>query len=92
MARKPEIGNVKLYPDRPLRRSEKSYVLQFFCPIAGKRIRRTCGTRDRREARVIQRECQKRLNDGKYIESNGAITEEHVVKKTSSKHCHSGCG
>ena len=75
MARKPELGNVKLYPDRALRRAEKSYVLQFFCPIAGKRIRRSCGTRDRREARRIQRECSKRLVDGKYLDSHGAITE-----------------
>ena len=69
MARKPDIGNVQLYPDRPLRRGEKNgYVLKFYCPILGKRIRRNCGTRDRREARRIQRECRDRLLDGNYVD------------------------
>ena len=37
MGRKPEVGNVQVYPDRPLRPSDKSgYVLQFFCPIQGR--------------------------------------------------------
>ena len=76
MARKPDIGNVQLYPDRPLRRGDKNgYVLKFYCPILGKRIRRNCGTRDRRECRRIQRECRDRLLDGKYVASGGAITE-----------------
>ena len=36
MARPPEIGNVKLYPDRPLRDSDKNgFVLKFYCPIQG---------------------------------------------------------
>jgi integrase len=75
MARRPDIGNVQLYPDRPLRRVDKNgYVLKFFCPILGKRIRRNCGTRDRREARRIQRECRDRLLNGEYKKSGGAIT------------------
>jgi integrase len=76
MARKPEIGNVQVYPDRPLRRGEKNgYVLKFYCPILGKRIRKNCGTKDRREARAILRECRERLLNGKYAASGGAITE-----------------
>ncbi len=75
MARKPDIGNVQLYPERPLRRSDRNgYVLKFFCPVLGKRIRRNCGTRDRREARRIQRECRDRLLNGEYEKSGGAIT------------------
>lgn len=75
MGRRPEIGNVQLYPNRPLRADDKNgYVLKFYCPIRGKRIRRNCGTRDRREARRILRECRERLLNGKYIESGGAIT------------------
>ena len=75
MARKPDIGNVQLYPDRPLRWGEKNgYVLKFYCPILGKRIRKNCGTRDRRDARRIQRECRDRLLNGEYGESGGAIT------------------
>ncbi|MFN5076046.1 MAG: hypothetical protein ACK5MO_10680, partial [Planctomyces sp.] len=38
------------------------------------RIRRNCGTRDRREARRIQRECRERLVSGEYSASGGAIT------------------
>lgn len=35
------IGNVQLYPNRPLRESEKNrYVLKFYCPIRQKRIRK----------------------------------------------------
>lgn len=76
MARRPEIGNVKLYPDRPLKKSDKNgYVLKFYCPIQQKRIRKNCGTRERREARRILRECRERLLNGKYVESGGAITE-----------------
>jgi integrase len=74
MARSPEVGNVKLYPDRPLRDSDHGFVLQFFCPIQGKRVRRATGTRDRREARQIQKECTKRLISGEYIASEGLIT------------------
>ena len=75
MARKPDIGNVQIYPDRPLRRGDKNgYVLKFYCPILGKRIRRNCGTRDRRDARRIQRECRDRLLNGEYEKSGGAIT------------------
>lgn len=79
MARRPEIGNVALYPDRPLTKKDKNgYVLKFYCPIEGKRIRRNCGTRDRREARKILRECRERLLNGDYVASNGAITEIHA--------------
>ncbi len=75
MSRRPEIGNVTLYPDRPLRASDRNgYVLKFFCPLQGRRIRRNCGTRDRREARRIQRECRERLVSGEYSASGGAIT------------------
>lgn len=81
MARRPDIGNVQLYPNRPLQRRDKNgYVLKFFCPIRGKRIRKNCGTRDRREARRIQRECRDRLLDGRYAASGGAITEAHEPK------------
>lgn len=79
MSRRPEIGNVQLYPDRPLRKSDRNgYMLKFYCPIRCKRIRRNCGTRDRREARKILRECRERLLNGKYVESNGAIVEAHA--------------
>ncbi|MEZ6064057.1 MAG: hypothetical protein R3C19_27240, partial [Planctomycetaceae bacterium] len=75
MPRRPEIGNVQLYPNRPLRRSDKNgYVLKFYCPIQHKRIRRNCGTRDRREARSVLRECRERLLNGQYVASGGAIT------------------
>jgi len=76
MARKPEIGNVKLYPDRTLTSADKTgYVLQFYCPIQGKRIRRASGTRDHAEARRIRRNCEQRLHNGEYVKSGGAITE-----------------
>ncbi|MCA9037157.1 MAG: tyrosine-type recombinase/integrase, partial [Planctomycetaceae bacterium] len=88
MARRPEIGNIQLYPDRPLRKSDRNgYVLKFYCPIQGKRIRRNCGTRDRREARRILRECQERLHNGEYVESDGAITSASASlppRRTSS--------
>ena len=75
MPRKPELGNVQVYPNRPLTKADKTgYVLQFYCPIRGQRIRRSCGTRDRREARKVMRECSKRLLDGSYVQSGGAIT------------------
>jgi len=78
MARKPEIGNVQVYPLRPLRKSDKNgYVLKFYCPIRGQRIRKNCGTRDPREARRVMRECRQRLQNGKYVESGGAITIAH---------------
>ncbi len=36
MARQPELGNIKLYPQRPLRDSDQNgFVLQFYCPIQG---------------------------------------------------------
>jgi len=77
MPRRPEIGNVQLYPNRPLQVSDRNgYVLKFYCPIRRKRIRRNCGTRDRREARRILRECQERLLNGTYVASGGAITSE----------------
>ena len=78
MPRRPEIGNVQLYPNRPLRKSDRNgYVLKFYCPIRRKRIRRNCGTRDRREARRILRECRERLLNGEYVASDGAISAGH---------------
>ena len=78
MPRKPEIGNVQLYPNRPLRVDEKNgYVLKFYCPLRGQRIRRNCGTRDRRMARRVQRMCRERLLNGEYVASNGVITRDH---------------
>lgn len=75
MARKPDIGNVVLYPDRALRPSDKNgYVLKFYCPLQRQRIRRNCGTRDRRVAKGILRECKTRLLNGAYVNSRGAIT------------------
>jgi integrase len=75
MGRRPEIGNVQLYPDRPLRASDKNgYVLKFYCPIRQTRVRRNSGTRDRREARRVLRECRERLLNGEYVASGGAIT------------------
>ena len=80
MPRRPEIGSVQLYPNRPLKKSDKNgYVLKFYCPIRKKRIRRACGTRDRREARKILRECRERLLNGDYERSGGAITVQHVA-------------
>ncbi|MDZ4685270.1 MAG: tyrosine-type recombinase/integrase [Planctomycetaceae bacterium] len=80
MSREPEIGNVQLYPDRPLKPSDKNgFVLKFYCPLRCQRIRRNCGTRDRREARRIQRECQERLHNGEYLATNGAITAAQSV-------------
>jgi integrase len=82
VARSPDIGNVQLYPNRPLRRTDRNgYQLKFFCPILGRRIRKNCGTRDRREARRIQRECRDRLLDGKYLASGGAITAATEPKR-----------
>lgn len=84
MARKPEIGNVQLYPAKPLRAKDKDgYFLKFYCPIQGKRIRRYCGTRNRRDARRILNECRQRLLSGLYAESGGAITGEQ--EKTRQK-------
>jgi len=54
--------------------------LKFYCPIRGKRIRKNCGTRDRREARRIQRECRERLLNGKYVASGGAITKADTLQ------------
>ncbi|MFV0445159.1 MAG: hypothetical protein ACK5Q5_16405, partial [Planctomycetaceae bacterium] len=77
MPRRPEIGAIQLYPNRPLRRSDRNgYVLKFYCPLRQQRVRRNCGTRDRREARRIQRECRERLLNGDYVASGGAITAE----------------
>lgn len=75
MPRLPEIGSIQLYPQRPLRKSDKNgYVLKFYCPLRRTRIRKNCGTRDRREARRILRECRERLLNGEYLNSDGAIT------------------
>ena len=76
MGRKPEIGNVQLYPKRKLTsRDTRGFYLQFYCPLKGVRVRRLCSTRNRRKARQIQRECQRRLIDGRYVASMGAITD-----------------
>lgn len=81
MSRRPEIGNIQLYPCRPLRRSERNgYVLKFYCPIRCQRIRKNCGTRDQRDARRILRECRERLLNGQYVASDGAITSDSEVK------------
>ena len=75
MSRRPEIGDIQLYPNRPLQASDRnSFVLKFYCPIIRKRVRKNCGTRDRREARRVLQECRERLLNGQYIESGGAIT------------------
>ncbi len=79
MPRRPEIGNIQLYPLRPLTQRDKNgFVLKFYCPILRKRIRKNCGTRDRREARRIQRECRKRLLNGEYLALSGMITADHA--------------
>lgn len=84
MARQPELGNVKLYPQRPLRDSDQNgFVLQFYCPIQGKRIRKNTGTRNRREGRQILRECQQRLLNGEYVRSGGTITEQQAKTRAS---------
>ncbi|QDT26380.1 site-specific tyrosine recombinase XerC [Gimesia panareensis] len=81
MPRNPEIGNIQIYPNRPLKEKDKNgYVLKFYCPLHQKRIRKNCGTRDRREARRIMRECRERLLNGRYIESGGVITEELEIQ------------
>ncbi len=80
MARQPEIGNVALYPNRTLQKGDKrGYVLRFYCPIRGQRIRKSCGTRNLTEARRVLRECRERLINGSYANSGGAITEAQVV-------------
>ena len=84
MPRRPEIGNIQLYPNRPLTDEDKNgYTLKFFCPIRKKRVRKNCGTRDRREARRILRDCQERLLNGEYVASCGAITKDHVALQSS---------
>ena len=40
-------------------------------------LRKNCGTRDRREARSILRECGDRLRNGEYAASGGAIIAAH---------------
>ena len=83
MSRRPEIGNIQLYPNRPLQASDRNgFVLKFYCPIIRKRVRKNCGTRDRREARRVLQECRERLLNGQYIESGGAIT---VAQTTTSR-------
>lgn len=86
MARKPEIGNVQLYPNRSLTTADKNgYVLKFYCPIRGQRIRKRCGTRDRREARRKLNECRERLLNGRYVESGGAITADEEAAVQSKR-------
>ena len=85
MPRRPEIGNIQLYPNRPLQASDRNgFVLKFYCPIIGKRVRKNCGTRDRREARRVLQECRERLLNGQYVDSGGAITANQA-KATRSK-------
>lgn len=80
MPRRPEIGNMQLYPDRPLKKTDRNgFVLMFYCLIRRTRIRKNCGTRDRLEARRILRECRERLLNGSYVESGGAITAKHEI-------------
>ena len=80
MPRRPEIGNIQLYPNRPLNSDDRNgYVLKFYCPIAKRRIRRNCGTRDARKARNILRERRTRLLNGESVLSGGAITAQHVT-------------
>lgn len=81
MPRKPEIGNIQLYPlNRPLRPSDRNgYVLKFYCPLRGLRIRKNCRTRDKREARKVLRECRERLLNGEYVASGGAITAREAL-------------
>ena len=82
MPRRPEIGNRQLYPNQPLRASDRNgYVLKFYCVLRQKRVGKNCGTRDRREARKILRECRERLLNGKYADSGGAITAKHEPSK-----------
>ena len=81
MPRRPEIGNVQLYPNRPLQKSDRNgYQLKFYCPILRKRVRKNCGTRDRREARSILRECRERLLNGEYARSGGVIAAKLVTE------------
>jgi hypothetical protein len=80
MPRRPEIGNVQIYPNRPLRKSDRNgYVLKFYCPIRKMRVRRNTGTRDRREARKILQECRKRLLNGEYASSGGEIRASSIA-------------
>lgn len=82
MPRRPEIGNVQLYPNRPLKPTDKNgYVLKFYCPLRCTRVRKNCGTRNRREARRIQRECQERLLNGDYVASGGEITRARAIAR-----------
>ncbi|MCG6154665.1 tyrosine-type recombinase/integrase [Rubinisphaera margarita] len=83
MARPPEIGSIQLYPERPLRPADRNgFVLKFYCPLRRTRIRKNCGTRDRREAKRVLRECRERLLNGQYVASGGAITaaQEQVMR------------
>jgi integrase len=76
MSRRPEIGSIQLYPKRALHKSDKNgFVLKFYCPIRRVRIRKNCGTRERREARKVLLECRERLLNGEYLRSGGAITQ-----------------
>lgn len=80
MPRRPEIGNIQLYPNRPLRASDRNgYVLKFYCPIRCERVRKNCGTRDARKARRVLQECRERLLNGQYVESGGAITDAQAT-------------
>ncbi|MDB5391203.1 MAG: integrase family protein [Planctomycetaceae bacterium] len=87
MPRRPEIGNVQLYPNRPLRKADRNgYVLKFYCPLLRTRVRRNCGTRDRTEARRILRECRERLLNGEYAASGGAITAKSALANVPGAH------
>ena len=84
MPRLPEIGNVKLYPDRPLKASDRNgYVLKFYCPIRRTRIRKSYGTRDRREARRVLREYV--TSHGRWFPRYDAGPSNTVFKRRSPR-------
>ena len=70
--------------DHSVTPTRTGYVLKFYCPIREKRIRRNTGTRDRRTARRVMRECQERLISGQYATSGGAITAEQELATAMS--------
>ena len=86
MPRRPEIGAVQLYPNRPLRRTDKNgYILKFYCPIRGKRVRRNCGAQPARSPTDSTR-VPRRLINGEYAASNGAITATQTIGSPVAPH------
>ena len=65
------------------KRDRNGYQLKFYCPIICKRVRKNCGTRDKREARSIQRECRERLLNGEYAKSYGVIAAKFILESTT---------